>query len=249
MSQGRFDDPTALQRVHKLMNACLPTMCAVMVATFAAAIYWVKPASAFGQIYGSGYVAKVMFVHVPLAIVSFVAFAVTAAYSIAYLRQRNIGHDVRASASAELGCLFALLATITGAIWAKCTWGMYWNWDPRQITIVVVLATYGAYFALRSAIEDEEQRAIISAAYGVFALVVTFLNYFVLMNFLPSLHPQRVIIGRGSMGWEYRAVLFGAMCGFTLLYLCLLRAFVATQCLLRHIEIERVSEGVSGIDE
>ncbi|HID08356.1 MAG TPA: hypothetical protein EYP10_14545, partial [Armatimonadetes bacterium] len=143
MMQGRVEELKTLQRIHKLMNACLPVTCAVMVVTFAGAIYWVKPAQAFGQIYGSGYVAKVMFVHVPLAIVSFVAFVVTAAYSIAYLRQRDIRHDVRASASAELGCLFALLATITGAIWARCTWGEYWNWDPRQITVVVVLATYG----------------------------------------------------------------------------------------------------------
>ena len=77
-----------------------------------------------------------------------------------YLARRRIGHDDQASAAAELGLVFCIGATVTGSLWAKAMWGSYWNWDPRETSIFYSCCSiYGAYLALRGAIEGEERRA------------------------------------------------------------------------------------------
>ncbi|MFA4029522.1 MAG: hypothetical protein GDYSWBUE_000549 [Candidatus Fervidibacterota bacterium] len=203
----------------------------LMVLSFGAVIFWLPPAGEFADAYGSGQLAKVMFVHVPLAIVGFFALAAAAIYGACYLRTRDMRCDAFECASAEVGLLYSLLATITGAIWAKYAWGALWNWDPRQLTMVVVLSSYGAYFALRSAIEDEEQRAVISSAYAIVAAFMAFVNSFVLINWLPTLHPRLVILSRSGMGVEYRIVLFISLLAYGCLCACLIRLSAMTYLL------------------
>jgi heme exporter protein C len=99
-----------------------------------------------------------------------------------------------------------VLATVTGAIWARIMWGAYWNWDPRQLWIIVTLLFYAAYLALRQAIEDDEQRARLSAAYAILGLVVTPFFYWIMPRLTFSLHPQPVVNAQGvrwtwSRGW------------------------------------------------
>ncbi|MCS7254354.1 MAG: cytochrome c biogenesis protein [Armatimonadota bacterium] len=208
---------------------------ALMVLSFCAVIFWLPRAEEFANTYGSGGLAKVMFVHVPLAIVSFVAFVAAAIYGIFYLRTREVRYDALECASAEVGLVYALLATVTGAIWARYTWGAFWNWDPRQVAMVVVLSTYAAYFALRSAIEGEEQRMVISSAYAIFAAVMALVNYFVLINWLPTLHPRHVIFSRSGMGFEYRVLLFISLLAYVGLCACLIKLNSRLRLLAEHI--------------
>ena len=107
--------------------------------------------------------ARIIFFHVPTAWLSVMAFFTGMYYGIKYLRKRDIRDDLRSSAAAGLGLMFCILATVTGMIWAKFNWGSFWNWDPRETSIFVLLLIYGAYFALRSAVEVEEKRATLSA--------------------------------------------------------------------------------------
>ena len=106
-----------------------------------------------------GDTTRVLYFHIPAAWVTVLALGWSMVQSVLYLRRRRIEHDDQAAASAELGILFCIVATISGSLWAKAMWGSYWNWDPRETSIFFLLLIYGAYLALRSAIEQVERRA------------------------------------------------------------------------------------------
>lgn len=147
-----------------------------------------------------GQTGRILYVHVPNAWTSFVAFVAAGVWSVRYLMGGRRSEDDRAAAVAvELGLLFGLLATITGSIWARIQWGAWWNWDPRQTSVVLALLFYGAYLALRGAVEDEEVRARTCAAYAAFGLVVAPFLYFVLPRLSYSLHPEPVINAAGRI--------------------------------------------------
>lgn len=156
-------------------------MMAVVIAIF----FWVPPYE------GLGNVGRIVMLHVPTAWLTMLAFGVAAWYSVLYLRRRRPTDDDRAVAATELGFLFAVLATVTGSIFAKVVWGSYWNWDPRETSILILLLIYGAYFALRSAIEDRERKQQLAAVYALFAFVTAPLLIFVVPRlYESSLHPN-----------------------------------------------------------
>ena len=101
---------------------------------------------------------RVLYFHIPAAWVTVLALGWSMIHSALYLWKRDLRHDDHASAAAELGFLFCVVATISGSIWAKAMWGSYWNWDPRETSIFFVLLLYGAYLALRGSIEGDERR-------------------------------------------------------------------------------------------
>ena len=167
-----------------------------------------------------GQSSRILFFHVPMAWVSFVAFIAAGVWSLLFLWRRDPGHDRAAAAAVELGVVFGVLATVTGALWARVMWGAYWNWDPRQTSIVVALLFYGAYLALRSSLEDRDQRARLSAAYAVLGLVVAPFLFFIMPRIMFSLHPQSVINAQGKVEMESRMVqvLLAGSAGCTALF-------------------------------
>jgi len=187
-----------------------------MAVVIWAAFHWAPLAAGF-----KGESSRILFFHVPVAWVSFVAFMTAGVESVLYLAgRRDPRHDRSAAAAVELGQVFAVLATVTGAIWARIMWGSYWNWDPRQSAIVVTMLYYAAYLALRQAIADGPSRARLSAAYAVLGLVVSPFLYFVLPRLGFSLHPEPVINAAGKLEVESRmlAVLTASSLGFTVLF-------------------------------
>lgn len=161
-----------------------------------AVFYIVPPAEGLGNL------VRIAFFHIPVAWVSVLAFLLSAFWSAQYLRTQDIRYDWKSSVAAALGLLFCLLATISGAIFAKLTWGAYWNWDPRQTTIFILLLIYGAYVVLRSSIPDEQQRARISAVYALLSsLTVPFL-VFIIPRFYFSLHPEPVFNKAGKVDMD-----------------------------------------------
>jgi heme exporter protein C len=137
--------------------------------------------------------ARIIFFHVPVAWVTVLAFLSSMIYGIKYLRNKDINNDLKSVSAAGLGFMFCILATVTGAIWAKFTWGAFWNWDPRQTSIFVLLLIYGAYFALRSSIEVEEKRASLSAVYSIIAGVTVPFFIFIMPRIVSSLHPDPIV--------------------------------------------------------
>jgi heme exporter protein C len=133
--------------------------------------------------------AKIIFFHVPTAWITVLAFLVSLIYSVKYLRKRNLDDDIKAYSAAQLGIIFCILATVTGSIWAKFTWGAFWHWDPRETSIFILLLIYGAFFALRSAIEAEDKRAALSSVYLIIAFLTVPFFIFIMPRIMVGLHP------------------------------------------------------------
>lgn len=178
--------------------------------------------------------ARVLYFHVPMSWISVLAFFMSMYYSIKYLKTRDIDYDIKSFSSAQLGFLFCVLATLTGSLWAKFNWGSFWNWDPRQTSIFILLLIYGAYFALRSAIDSEEQRARLSAVYSIIAAVTVPFFVFIMPRIVESLHPDPIIntSGKINMDTTMFIIFLTSLLGFTLLFLW---------CLNLKVRIERVS--------
>ncbi|KUJ93812.1 MAG: Heme exporter protein C (HelC) [Archaeoglobus fulgidus] len=157
---------------------------------------------------------RIIFFHVPAAVSSFVAFAVTLAFSVVFLKTENYRRDVQAVSSAKFGFAMITAALISGSIWAKVAWGSYWNWDPRETFVLVLWFAYAAYFGLRASIEDYAVKARYSAIYSIFAFVTVPMSYF--SSLLSPLHPKPFEV---SFDTE-RGMLLGVMIiAFILLYI------------------------------
>ncbi|MFA6467514.1 MAG: cytochrome c biogenesis protein CcsA [Bacteroidota bacterium] len=169
--------------------------------------------------------ARNIIFHVPISWSTVVAFIMSTIYGILYLKKKDIDYDLRSVSSASLGLLLCVLATVTGAIWAKFNWGSFWNWDPRQTSIFILLLIYGAYFVLRSAVEEEERRATLSSVYSIIAGVTVPFFIFVMPRIMSGLHPGSLGDEQGKgpvlefkMATNMLMVFFGALIGFTVLY-------------------------------
>jgi heme exporter protein C len=200
-------------------------LCGVWVAgVIVAAFLGVGPAVGFR----APEAARILFFHVPTAWLAVLGFVLSMLHGIHYLHRRQLEHDRCSAVAAELGFLFCLLATVTGAIFAHVQWGAAWNWDPRETSIVALLLIYGAYFALRSAIDDEERRAALSASYAILAVLPMLFLIFVLPRVVDSLHPSDTVQS-GGMSPSYRLVFFAALFGFTLLFVWIYRLRVGVE--------------------
>jgi heme exporter protein C len=179
-----------------------------------AAFFWAPLVPVLGE------TTRVLYFHIPAAWVTVLALAWSMGHSVLYLRSRRIEHDHHAAAAAEIGILFCVAATISGSLWAKAMWGSYWNWDPRETSIFFVLLVYAAYLALRSAVEQEERRARLSAVYSAIAFVSVPFLMFVVPRIYFSLHPDPIINPRGKLDMDprIRIVFFAMLLGFTGLF-------------------------------
>lgn len=127
--------------------------------------------------------------HVPLHWTSFIAYLVSLIFSIRYLKHDKLEDDIVASSAIKIGLIFTILGTITGMVWAKFNWGAYWNWDPRQTTILVIMLIYLAYFGLRNSLDSFEKKAKLSAVYSIISFITVPVLMFIIPRLLPSLHP------------------------------------------------------------
>lgn len=206
---------------------------------------WMTAAFSFALLYPVPFIqalgekARILYFHVPTAWVTVLAFMMSMIYSIKYLTKKDILYDYKASASAGLGLLFCILATVTGAIWAKFSWGAFWNWDPRQTSIFLLLLVYGAYFALRTAIDAEEARARLSSVYAVLAFITVPFFIFVIPRIVESLHPDPIInvSGKLKMNTPMLLIFLSSLLGFTGIYIWMLNLKIR----LSKLELEKIS--------
>jgi heme exporter protein C len=169
--------------------------------------------------------ARNIIFHVPMAWTTVVAFAVSVVFSIRYLKTKEYIEEIRTVAAAGLGTMFCILATLTGSVWAKFNWGSFWNWDPRETSIFILLLIYSAYFALRSAIDNEEKRATLSSAYAIIAGVTMPFFIFVMPRIMTGLHPGAKGDEMGSapvaqlhMPPNMLLLFLASICGFTVFF-------------------------------
>jgi len=178
----------------------------------------------FPYIMGLEQNAKIIFFHVPTAWLTVIAFLMSTVFSIQYLRKKNLDYDAKSYAAAQLGMIFCILATVTGSVWSKFAWGSFWSWDPRQTSIFALLLIYGAWFALRSAIESEDKKATLSSVYSIIAFLTVPFFIFIMPRIMTGLHPGSADdtnagpIVDFKMNSSMQLIFFLSMIGFTILY-------------------------------
>lgn len=205
---------TLTDRIRPLL---LPaTAVAMLAAVVSAFLVAPEPSAAFT----APQAFSLFYFHVPTAWAGYLAFFVTFAYSIAYLRTREADHDRWAAASAEVGTLMISVALFSGMAWARAEWGVFWRWDLKLIMVLVLWLSYLGYNALRAAVPDREARARTSAVFGIVAFAGVPLSYLAGQIWV-TLHPNLAGARAAPLDPLLGQVLGLAMAAFTLLYVVL----------------------------
>ena len=166
-----------------------------------------------------GEVQRLMYVHVPIAWVTFMAFGVVFLASVAYLKTKRIQWDRVAAASAEIGVQCCALTIVLGSLWGRPVWGTWWTWDPRLTTTAVLLLIYVGYLSLRKVADSPARRAKWSAVVGVVGFIdVPIVHESVV--WWRSLHQQATVLrlGAPTIAGSMLATLLLAFVVFTLAY-------------------------------
>ncbi|MCP4130644.1 MAG: cytochrome c biogenesis protein CcsA [bacterium] len=193
----------------------------LMPVSIALAFLWAPPAEFLGD------ASRIIYFHVPIAWVSVLAFIFSGIASIIYLfdkKKRFFLLEEKAYNSAYIGMVFTILTIITGSIWARISWGVFWNWDPRETSIIILLAIYAAYFSLWSALSENSNRGRISSSYLIFAMIIMPVFIFIIPRVFDSLHPDTIINPEQKVHLEQsmRITLIVSAITFTMLFFYLL---------------------------
>lgn len=154
-----------------------------------------------------GPIYRIIYFHVPAAWVAFLLFFVGLVAGLLYLVKKDFRYDNLAVAATEVGLVLATVNLLTGSIWARVIWGIWWTWDPRLTSMFVCWLLYAGYLLLRRMIEEPSQRARISAIYSAFAFIDIPIVFFSIAWWRTQ-HPQPVVWGGGSMDPAMKSMLF-----------------------------------------
>ena len=168
-----------------------------------------------------GAVQKIFFFHVASAWIAFFAFFVTFVCGILFLARNNYFFDDLASSSAELGLIFCTIVLITGPIWARPAWGVWWTWDLRLTTTTILWFIYLGYIMLRKFTDDDDKRAKFSAAVGIIGFIDVPIVFFSI-RWWRTIHPNVVQEGGGGLHPDMTKALLVAVLAFSLVYVSLL---------------------------
>ena len=149
-----------------------------------------------------GAIFKIIFFHVPVAIAAMIASGVALIASILFLVTRNFRYDALAVSVTEVGLAFLAANLVTGSIWARVIWGIWWTWDARLTSALVCWLLYASYLMLRKAIDEPTQRATFAAVWSIFSFIDVPIVIFSI-KWWRTQHPQPVFWGGGSFpaGW------------------------------------------------
>ena len=206
------------------------TLLSMIVALYGAFLYAPREKT-------MGDVQRIFYFHVASWWIAFVAFAVVFGASVAYLATRKSDYDSIAHASAELGVVFTSIGLITGPLWAKQVWGIFWTWDARLSTALVLWLIYVSYLMLRRYVPDEAKRANLAAVAGIIGFVdvpIVFLS----IRWRRTQHPSPVIMGGSESGLDARMflALMASLVAFLFLYLWLLEKRLSVDRAQQEIE-------------
>jgi heme exporter protein C len=138
-----------------------------------------------------GFVQKIFYLHVPLAIVALIGFVVGAAFAILHLRGGDRRWDAWSYVSIHMSVIFGVAVLLTGSIWAKASWGHWWVWDePTLVSFLIVFLMYATYYPFRYAIEDPERQARYASVFAITAGAFVPLNFMAVRLAESLVHPR-----------------------------------------------------------
>ena len=168
-----------------------------------------------------GDLQRIFYFHVPAAIAGMTAFAVNFVASLMYVIRRNRRWDNLALSAAEVGVMFFSMVLVTGPIWAKPAWFVWWTWSPRLTTSLILCLLYIAYLLIRKYLEDPERRGMVSAVFGIIAFADAPLVWFSI-RWWRDIHPSPMLES-GGLSPSMRPAFYICLAAFLLLLIYLLR--------------------------
>jgi heme exporter protein C len=180
-----------------------------------------------------GDLQRIFYFHVPAAITGFMAFAVNFIASLGYVFRKNRWWDALALSSAEIGIVFLCMVLVTGPIWAKPIWFVWWTWSPRLTLSFILCLLYAAYLLIRKSFEDPDRKAMISAVFGIVAFLDVPLVWFSI-RWWRDIHPSPMLES-GGLAPSMRPAFFICTAAFLILFLYLLR---------RRFYLEKMRQGI-----
>ena len=177
-----------------------------------------------------GFVQKIFYLHVPIAICALGGFVLAAIHAIRHLRTGDAIHDVRAYVAIHMGVIFGTAALLTGAIWARAAWGKWWVWDePTLVSFLIVYLLYATYYPLRYAIEDRERQARYASVFAITAGAFVPLNFMAVRLAETLVHPRVFATADGGLPGEMMFTFLVALAGMALLFTTLMRFELAAK--------------------
>jgi heme exporter protein C len=169
-----------------------------------------------------GFVQKIFYVHVPMAIVALCGFVAGGVFAIKHLRSGDSRHDLRSYVAIHISIILGLGVLVTGAIWAKASWGHWWVWDePVLVSFLVVFLLYCVYYPLRFSIEDPERQARYSSVFAIVAGAFVPLNFAAVRMAESFTHPRVLSQTGGDMPGDMRLTFLVAIVGMAFLFVTL----------------------------
>jgi heme exporter protein C len=169
-----------------------------------------------------GFVQKIFYLHVPLAIVALLGFVAGGVWGIRYLRDGDRAHDLRSYVAIHLALIFGVGTLVTGSIWAKASWGHWWLWDePTLVSFLIVFLLYACYTPLRFSIEDPERQARTAAVFAIVGGAFVPLNFLAVRMAESLTHPRVLSATGGSMPGSMRLTFLVALAGMAVLFVTL----------------------------
>jgi heme exporter protein C len=166
-----------------------------------------------------GFVQKIFYVHVPLAIVSLCGFVFGGLLAIGHLRTGDRRWDMRSYVAIHMSLIFAIGGLITGSIWAKASWGHWWVWnEPTLVSFLIVVLMFATYQPLRFSIEDPERQARYASVFAIVAGAFVPLNFIAVRLAQGFVHPRVLTLGGGNLPGPMRLTFLVSLAGIALLF-------------------------------
>ena len=176
-------EPVHVLRENRLQ--ALAALTALLVGAGVALVFFYVPSDV-----DQGFSQRIFYFHVPIALTAYACFAWGAWKALRYLRTRDERADVESYVAIHQGVVFGALTLITGSVWAKASWGVWWSWSENQLVLFLVLFLfYCAYFMLRYSVEAGPPRASMSAVYALFGVVLIPVSFLAIRLSQKFIHP------------------------------------------------------------
>jgi heme exporter protein C len=223
------------------LRALTITTVAVLGAAFAL-VFFYAPLDA-----DQGFIQKIFYLHVPLAIVSLCGFVLGGILAIAHLRTGDRKWDMRSYVTIHMALIFGVGGLLTGAIWAKASWGHWWIWsDPTLVSFLIVVLLFATYQPLRFSIEDPERQARYASVFAIVAAAFVPMNFLAVRLAQGLVHPRVLTLTGGNLPGSMRLVFTISLLGMALLYATLCKLELETKH--SRIRLRRVRRELLGDD-
>jgi heme exporter protein C len=223
-----------------LSGLALATAATITVAL--ALVFFYAPLDA-----DQGFVQKIFYIHVPLAIVSLCGFVFGGLLAVGHLRTGDRKWDMRSYVAIHMALIFGVAGLITGSIWAKASWGHWWVWnEPTLVSFLIVLLLFATYQPLRFSIEDPERQARYASVFAIVAAAFVPLNFIAVRLAQQYVHPRVLTLSGGNLPASMALTFYLSLIGIALLYATLWRYEIAAKT--ARIQVRRLRRSLMGED-